>query len=68
MSPSGSVFSPSDEGPGGLTALRQKMGAHQAVEVWPASGAPQRLDAADLLEAGAEFPGLQLQLAEIWEG
>jgi Uma2 family endonuclease len=40
----------------------------QAVEVWPASGASQRLVAADVLDAGPEFPGLQLQLAEIWAG
>jgi Uma2 family endonuclease len=40
----------------------------QAVEVWPASGEPQRLDQPALLEAGADFPGLQLQLAEIWAG
>jgi Uma2 family endonuclease len=65
------LASPSDEGPRGLSALRQKMAAYQAngarlgwlliphdqaVEVWPASGAPQRLDAADVLDAGAEFP------------
>ena len=77
------LASPSDESPRGLTALRQKMAAYQAngarlgwlliphdqsVEVWPASGAPQRLDAADVLHAGPEFPGLQLQLAEIWAG
>jgi Uma2 family endonuclease len=77
------LASPSDEGPRGVSALRQKMAAYQAngarlgwlliphdqaVEVWPASGAPQRLDAADVLDAGAEFPGLQLQLAEIWAG
>ena len=49
------LASPSDEGPRGLTALRRKMAAYQAngarlgwllisydqaVEVWPASGAP----------------------------
>lgn len=77
------LASPSDEGPRGLTALRQKMAAYQAngarlgwlliphdqaMEVWPASGAPQRLASADVLNAGAEFPGLQLQLAEIWAG
>jgi Uma2 family endonuclease len=77
------LASPSDEGPRGLNALRRKMAAYQAngarlgwlllphdqaVEVWPASGAPQRLEAAVVLEAGAEFPRLQLQLAEIWAG
>ncbi|MFM7640013.1 MAG: hypothetical protein ACKO45_00415 [Cyanobium sp.] len=40
----------------------------QAVEVWPASGAAQRLDTPDVLEGGPEFPCLQLQLAEIWAG
>ncbi|QVL53662.1 MAG: Uma2 family endonuclease [Cyanobium sp. M30B3] len=77
------LASPSDEGPRGLSALRRKMAAYQAngarlgwllipqeqaVEVWPASGEPQRLEQAALLEAGADFPGLQLQLAEIWAG
>ena len=77
------LASPSDEGPRGLSALRRKMAAYQAngarlgwllipqeqaVEVWPASGEPQRLDQPALLEAGADFPGLQLQLAEIWAG
>ncbi len=77
------LASPSDEGPRGLTALRNKMAAYQAngarlgwllspqeqaVEVWPASGEPQRLDQIQILEATADFPGLQLQLAEIWAG
>ena len=77
------LASPSDEGPRGLSALRRKMalyqsnGAHlgwlliphqQAVEVWPASGEPQRLDGCERLEATAEFPGLHLELAEIWAG
>jgi len=53
------LASPSDDGPRGLSALRQKMAAYQAngarlgwlllphdqaVEVWPASGEPQRLE------------------------
>ena len=40
----------------------------QAVEVWPASGAgdPQRLDAATVLDAGLLFPGLCIDLEEIW--
>ena len=77
------LASPSDEGPRGLSALRRKMAAYQAngarlgwllipqdqaVEVWSASGSPHRLASADVLDAGAEFPGLQLQLAEIWAG
>ena len=77
------LASPSDEGPRGLTALRTKMAAYQAngarlgwllipqeqaVEVWPASGEPQRLEQIQILETTAEFPGLQLQLGEIWAG
>ncbi|MFM9104481.1 MAG: Uma2 family endonuclease [Cyanobium sp.] len=77
------LASPSDEGTRALSALRHKMAAYQAngarlgwlliphqqaVEVWPASGDAQRFDGLDELEAGPEFPGLQLQLAEIWAG
>jgi len=77
------LASPSDEGPQGVSALRQKMASYQAngarlgwlllphqqaVEVWPASGAPQRLEQIDVLEATPDFPGLQLLLAEIWAG
>jgi len=77
------LASPSDEGPRGLSALRQQMAAYQAngallgwlliphdqaVEVWPASDEPQPFEAPDVLEAGPELPGLQLQLAEIWAG
>jgi len=77
------LASPSDEGPRALTALRSKMAAYQAngarlgwliiphqqsVEVWPASGAAQRLEQIQVLEATLEFAGLQLQLAEIWAG
>jgi Uma2 family endonuclease len=77
------LASSSDKDPRALTALRNKMAAYQAngarlgwlliphqqaVEVWPASGAAQRLDAPDVLEGGPEFPGLQLQLDEIWAG
>ena len=77
------LASPSDEGPRGLTALRNKMAAYQAngarrgwllipqeqtVEVWIASAQPQRLEQIQILEATADFPGLQLQLGEIWEG
>ena len=69
--------------PRGLTAVRSKMTAYQingarlgwllipqeqAVEVFPASGIPQRLELLEVLEATPEFPGLQLQLAEIWAG
>jgi Uma2 family endonuclease len=77
------LASPSDEGPRGLSGLRQKMAVYQAngarlgwllipseqaVEVWPTSGLPQRLEACDRLEAGPEFPGLQLELDRIWAG
>jgi Uma2 family endonuclease len=77
------LASPSDEGPRGLTALRSKMAAYQAsgarlgwlliphqqaVEVWPASGESQRREGLAVLEAGPEFPDLQLQLEEIWAG
>ena len=75
--------SPGDEGPRGLSALRRKLAAYQAngarlgwllipheqaVEVWPAAGEPQRLERIELLEAGPDFPGLQLRLEEIWAG
>jgi Uma2 family endonuclease len=76
------LASPSDEGPRGLSALREKLSRYQAngaqlgwllipeqraVEVWPASGgASQRLDDATSLDAGPLFPGLQIDLEEIW--
>jgi Uma2 family endonuclease len=77
------LASPTDEGPRGISALREKMAAYQAngarlgwlllphdqaVEVWPASGAPQRLEQLQVLEATPDIPGLQLQLPEIWAG
>jgi Uma2 family endonuclease len=77
------LASASDEGLRGVSALRAKMAAYQAngarlgwlllpheqaVEVWPASAPPQRLDRLQVLEATPEFTGLSLQLAEIWEG
>ena len=77
------LASPSDEGPRGVSALRQKMASYQAngawlgwlllphqqaVEVWHASGASQRLEQIDVLEATPDVPGLQLLLAEIWAG
>jgi len=41
----------------------------QAVEIWSrdGDGQPQRLQGATALEAGEHFPGLRLELAEIWE-
>lgn len=78
------LASPSDEGPRGVTALRQKMElyrtngaqlgwlllpADQAVEIWLAGGgAPERIQPAEHLDAGVLFPGLQIPLAEIWQG
>jgi len=77
------LASPSYEGPRALKALRSKMAAYQAngarlgwlliphkqvVEVWPISGDPKSFNGIEVLEAGPEFPGLQLQLAEIWAG
>jgi Uma2 family endonuclease len=77
------LASPIDEGPRGLSALRSKMAAYQAngarlgwllipsqqsVEVWLASGDPERFDGLAVLEAGLDFPALQLHLPEIWAG
>ena len=77
------LASPSDEGPRALAALRSKMAVYQAngarlgwlliphkqaVEVWPISGDPKIFNGIEVLDAGPEFPGLQLQLAEIWAG
>lgn len=75
------LASPSDEGPRGVAALRQKMAAYQrngarlgwlllpderAVEVWPSAGDRQRLENPAVLIAPPEFSGLTLHLAEIW--
>jgi hypothetical protein len=38
----------------------------QAVEVLPANGQPHHHKQFELLEAGPEFPGLQLQFTQIW--
>jgi Uma2 family endonuclease len=78
------LASPSDDGPRGLTALRKKMDLYrvngaglgwllipeqQAVEIWSAGDvAPQRLAPAHLLDAEDLFPGLQIDLAEVWAG
>ncbi len=79
------LASPSDEGPRGVSALRQKMElyrrngaqlgwlllpAEQAVEIWhgDASNPPERLQPATTLDAGALFPGLCIELAEVWAG
>jgi len=85
------LASPSDEGPRGLTALRQKMAAYlrngarlgwllipaeRAVEIWepladPLAGPPaqpRRIEAASRLEGDPQFPGLTVELEEIWAG
>ena len=66
-----------------MTALRAKKAAYQAngarmgwlllpheqaVEAWPASAPPRRLERLQVLEATPDFPELSLQLADIWEG
>jgi Uma2 family endonuclease len=40
----------------------------QAVEIWPTAGEgePERIQAAVRLDAGPLFPGLQIELQEIW--
>ena len=79
--------SPSDEGPRGLTALRQKMAAYQrngarlgwllipaerAVEIWEpladSPARPRRLEAVSRLDGDPHFPGLAVDLEEIWAG
>ena len=78
------LASASDEGPRGVSALRQKMElyrangaqlgwlllpAEQAVEIWTAGdGPPQRIAPAKQLDASPLFAGLQIPLAEIWQG
>ena len=78
------LASPSDEGPRGLPALRQKMELYrangallgwllipeqQAVEIWRSDQAePERLEQASQLDGGQPFPGLSLDLAEVWAG
>ena len=76
--------SPSDQGPRGLAALRQKMKLYrangallgwllipeqQAVEIWRSDQAePERLESATQLDGGQQFPGLHIDLAEVWAG
>jgi Uma2 family endonuclease len=38
------------------------------VEIWGASGEPTCLEQGTALEGSAEFPGLSLNLQEIWQG
>jgi Uma2 family endonuclease len=73
------LASPSDR----LPDLRRKMAAYQAngarlgwlllpeirgVEVWRASGEPQRLEGLAVLDGEPELPGLRLELEKIWDG
>ena len=78
------LASPSDQGPRGLKALRQKMDLYrangallgwllipeqQAVEIWRSDQAePERLESATQLDGGKQFPGLLIDLAEVWAG
>jgi Uma2 family endonuclease len=78
------LASPSDEGPRGVSALRQKMelyranGAQvgwlllpdqQAVEIWRSDQTdPEGIEPASHLDGGKQFPGLSINLAEIWAG
>jgi Uma2 family endonuclease len=76
------LASPGDEGARGVSALRQKMAAYrangaqlgwlllpdeQAVEIWRGDQAePERIEQASKLDGGVLFPGLVIDLAEIW--
>ena len=77
------LASPSDGGPRGIRALREKLAAYQAngaclgwlllpeersLEIWTVSGEPQRIELAEWLEGGEVLPGLRLALDEIWAG
>ncbi len=72
------LASPSDR----LPDLRRKMATYQAngarlgwlllpdsrgVEVWHASGEPQRLEGLAVLDGEPGLPGLRLDLAELWD-
>jgi Uma2 family endonuclease len=76
------LASPSDQGPRGATALRQKMASYQAngaqigwllfpdqqaVEVWRSGQAkPERLEGVSTLDAAPAFAGLVIDLQEVW--
>ena len=76
------LASPSDVGPRGVSALRQKMATYrangarlgwlllpdqQAVEIWRVDQAePERIEPATELDGGKQFPGLVIDLAEVW--
>jgi Uma2 family endonuclease len=75
-------FSEGVVGPRGVSALRQKMATYrangaqlgwlllpdeQAVEIWRVDQAePERIEPATELDAGMQFPGLVIDLAEVW--
>ena len=75
-------FSEGVEGPRGVSALRQKMATYrangarlgwlllpdqQAVEIWRVDQAePERIEPATELDGGKQFPGLVIDLAEVW--
>jgi Uma2 family endonuclease len=77
------LASPSDQGPRGVSALREKMELYRrngaqlgwlllpeehAVEIWRAGSAPpERLVPAEHLSAAPLFPQLCLELREIWQ-
>jgi Uma2 family endonuclease len=76
------LASPGDEGPRGVSALHQKMEAYRAngaqlgwlllpdeqtVEIWRVDRSePERVEQASQLGGGLMFPGLVIDLAEIW--
>ena len=75
------LASRSAAGPRGETALRRKLAAYlangaqqgwllfpeqRAVEVWRAQGPAERLENPHVLDGGEAFPGLRLELAELW--
>jgi Uma2 family endonuclease len=76
------LASPGDGSLLGVEALRRKMAAYQANgaqlgwlmlpkeradEIWPSRGDARRIEASGALEGGEAFPGLGLELMEIWE-
>jgi len=61
------LASPSDEGPRGISALRHKM------ELYRTNGAQLGWlllpsEQAESLDGGEVFPGLQIDLTEVWQG
>ena len=48
--------------------MNGRCSAVTAIEVWLASGDPKSFNGIEVLDAGPEFPALQLQLSKIWAG